>query len=504
MKAANSKSVQYLGGALKRIFRKLKNRDTSDVYQLIAFVIVLADMYSDPEAREGISVLAGMINSTDDFMDLLDYFALADDEIVYKPEEDTAFLFQNSPLQQFAGAEWGLFPQAYARTKPEIGRALGKALTRIAPDIEAMKGKAPKTLGEIGRNINKSESKSLKEVAFEEGFVKGGLKYAKRVGVSQIGKLLTSKHRMGPITLIAIIVYLEEELDSGRLFRDLSKYDSDHNTSELRKLYAYSIPAVVAGDKNYGNFVYKAHGAQFQLMQIAILHALDVAGFENSKVVGIEVPRLISIFEKKDDLKEARDTREFVKRKSLEFVREVDIMTGGIGSDEIWNEVKSYKSSGKEKTGRSISISAWTWGQKSKEKDEDNDQKATGSIPHRQYILDRVADKTFARMLEEERDEKDIDDDVFSVTVKDIYWHFHKFETNTSQNPGLNNIQSAFNKLPNKKPEFYTDHVSKYTSDTFIMGSADLFLTHSKSSLKDAVEKELKEKLSLDEQVEDQ
>ena len=38
-------------------------------------------MLSEPKGQEAIKTLAGMINSTDDFIDILEYFSLSDTEL---------------------------------------------------------------------------------------------------------------------------------------------------------------------------------------------------------------------------------------------------------------------------------------------------------------------------------------------------------------------------------------------------------------------------------------
>ena len=494
LKAGNNKAVQYLGGVMKKMFQQAKGRDFSLVYQGIAFFIIMADMALDEEAREGITEIAKMINSTDDFLDLMEYFSLADDEIGL-PDTSTANIGNISAFEQFAAAEYGVFPQAHARVRPGIGVLIGKAMKELAPEIARMGKAAPKTLGELGRVIKKLNKQYLKDIAFKEGFLRGSFTYARKVGVSNIRKLLTSEHRVGPVTLIAIIAYLENELDEGRLFAGLDSYDKNHNESELRKLYVKSIPAVAAGDRDYSNFIRNAHGAQFQLLQIGILHALAEAGDPKSKVVGIEVPRVISIFADKDDLVDAKRDFEYDKDKVTDYGREIDIITGSMGDDEIWREMKSYKAKSKTNRVLSTGIAAWTWN-KGKKSEDANDQSTKGNTPHRQYILDRIGNETFARMKKTEQVAKGEDAGEFNVNVENIYWHFHDFETKTTRSPELTNIKNAFNKEAVNKPDFYTDHVSTHSANTFVMGTIDLFLTNSRSNLADAVRAEVADKIA--------
>lgn len=486
LRLGNVKAVQYLGGGLKTMFAKAKDRDFSLVYQGIAFFIIMADMYRDEEAREGIAEIAKMINSTDDFLDLLDYFSIADDEIT---------LPETTAMQ----SEYGLFPQAHAGVASGVGALIGKAMKELAPEIARMGKDAPKALGEFGRGIKKANKAYLKSVAFKGGFIRGCFAYARNVGISNIRKLLASKHRVGPITLIATIAYLEKELDDrgNGLFSGLSTYDREHNERALRGLYITAIPAVAAGGRDYKNFVSRAHGAQFQLLQIAILHGMNRGGNANAKVVGIEVPREISIFAEPDDLRIANDSNTYSPGVAVEFGRSIDIITGALGGGEIWREMKSYKARSKTDRGLSGGITAWKWGSGKKE-DDANDQEVKGNTPHRQYILDRVAQKTFARMRKSERDAKGVNTSAVNIRLNNLFWHFHEFETKSSISPDITKVANAFNKEPAAKPSpaaFYNQHIASHKSETFVMGSIDLFLTETRSNLADAVRAEVEERV---------
>ena len=207
------------------------------------------------------------------------------------------------------------------------------------------------------------------------------------------------------------------------------------------------------------------------------------------------MPRFIALFEDKDDLKATRTTFSYDSTKVLDFKREIDIVTGTMDSGEIWREMKSYKAKSKTNLVLSSSISPWAWGKRAKRaNDESNDQGTKGSTPHRQYILDRVANETFARMDKNEREAKGELADKFNVEVEDIYWHFHDFKTQNTQSPQVANIVKSFDKEATGAPSFYKDHVTAHRASTFVMGTVDLFLTNSQSALADAVKEELKQK----------
>ncbi|GAC18897.1 hypothetical protein [Paraglaciecola arctica] len=98
-------------------------------------------------------------------------------------------------------------------------------------------------------------------------------------------------------------------------------------------------------------------------------------------------------------------------------------------------------------------------------------------------------------MKKKEQSAKGAVDNNFNVVVKDIYWHFHDFKTKSSKSPDIGKIKTSFNKEASNKPDFYKQHVTSYSGSTFIMGSIDLFLTNSKSALKDAVKAEVEDRI---------
>lgn len=504
LKLGNTKAVKYLGGVMKRMFDKAKDRDFSLIFQGIAFFIIIADMASDPESRAGITELAKMINSTDDLLDIMDYFSLADDELDI--DENALLRLQNLPENsRLAEAVSVLFPAAYAKVPAGKGKQVGKALADLAPVLAKLGPQAPKMLGALGRTgtkialKNKRAATRFKNAAFTKGFLSGAAGITNRLGVTKMRQLMLSEHRMGPITLVAVVAYLESELEAKRLFSGLEAADVAHNIEELRGLYVKAIPGIAAGSKNYNNFVINAHGAQFHLLQIAILHALSETGGEaaaSSKVVGIEVPREVSIFVKGEDLGELKSASAYDPNIVKDFNRNIDIVTGSLRTGEIWREMKSYKSNGKTGTGLSGGIKPWRWATRASDKEETNDQKLDGRTrtPHRQYTLDRIASGTSGLGARSKRAR------TYDITVKEMYWHFHKFQLKSSRSPKVESLQNGFNKEPVNKPKFYGDRefYAAYDKDVFVLGSIDLLLTNIKSDLEAVVRAEVAEKLGTD------
>ncbi|ABD81305.1 tryptophan synthase alpha chain [Saccharophagus degradans] len=514
LKLGNNKAVKYLGGVMKKMFQKAKGRDFTLVYQGIAFFIIVADMALDEEARAGITEVAKMINSTDDFLDILDFFSLADDEISLE-----AAAIHNQ------GEYYSLFPSAYASVASGAGVAIGKTLKEIAPVLAKSGKEAPKTLGELGRVLKETDKAFLKNISFDKNFLTGILSNFKAVGVSKIrGFLLNNRQRVGPITLTAIIAYLETELEAGRFLNaEAIPNDEDRQRSieELRKLYVTALPGVAAGEKAYGNFVAKAFGAQFQLLQLGILHGMaesvSITDLNPNRIVGIEVDRKVLIFELEEDLREiksmARADRVYSNLNAFRiFTREIDILTGTRDSNEIWREMKSYKGIGTSKTGNSPvkyngSVTPWKWNQGKGDVDsETGDGKKKNGTVHRQLTLDRVAKGTFAAMGKKELTSKNLNLYGVTINVQEVFWHFHDFKTKTTENPALSEIIDQFTKPPVGVSTFYTKrqnpYLAKIDSDTFILGNLDLFITSSKTELEEAIKAEIKDKIdNIEEEV---
>jgi hypothetical protein len=251
LKLGNSKAVQYLGGVMKKMFQKAKGRDFSLVYQGIAFFIIIADMALDEEAREGITEIAKMINSTDDFLDLLEYFSLADDEIGL-PDTSTASVGSVSAFEQLAAAEYGVFPQAHAVIATGTGRLIGKTFKELAPVFARYGADAPKALSNFAKELkDMSPEKAQRYIknAFNKDMISGVLSLVKKGGIQDLRKLLTefAGQRIRPIVLLAVIAYLEEEVVAGRLFAD-----AEDRTKQILNLQSIILQSSPAFGKNSG------------------------------------------------------------------------------------------------------------------------------------------------------------------------------------------------------------------------------------------------------------
>jgi len=522
LRVGNTNAVKYLGGVLKKMFQKAKGRDFSLVFQGIAFMIVIADMASDPEGREAIKTLASMINSTDDFIDVLDFFSLADDEI---NAGETASI--NSK-------KFGLFPEAYAGVATGTGVRVGRVIVQVAPLIARAGTSAPKGMGTYARNVsrlqrdaaNKSLTAAVRKraaeqaarytkVAFNKNTFGGIMGTVKRAGAQKVRDIANCRfdgQRTSPLLLIGIIGYLESQLfiadtedsaegDSGNLFASLSEEERTKQIIELQKVIVSTIPGFCStgrkrssNRKSEGRLISQAHGKAFQLMQLAILHA---AGRE---VIGLEVERDLFLFTNA----QALDDQLFGQ--ALAYGRDVDILERG-NEGEVWHEQKSWK--GKGQTGQlNFGITPWKWrsGARKQRKDadfEEFDQKNQGSAGHRQFVLDHVG----AGIGAAPRQARPTPGQPLPIEIQNFEWQFQAFTTgkanNRAKNPSKQNIKNGFSKLPTAVNKgLFTDHAERSSMDvgSISLGAVGAILQILEAEFKEAVIEELAaEKISLDE-----
>ena len=494
LRLGNNNAVKYMGGVLKKMFQQAKGKDFTLVYQGIAFLIIMADMYEDAEVREGLAEVAKMINSTDDFLDLLDYFALADDEIGL-PDTSTTSLGSVDVFEQFAIAEFGLFPQAHAGVKKELGKAIGKAYKQLKPILKDLpEGTAAKTFGTFARTIKslppKERARFIK-AAFNVAMIKTILVATKRGLKPENLKSLIKGHngqRIPPIALMVIMGYLEDELSNGRLFKSHAVgMDLAKNENALKTLMLKAAPAFVKGGTNGNVLIRNANGAAFHLMHTAMLHA------SGQEIIGLEVPRDVVIFPTTRALKDKQITG-----KSLIFGRDVDIATKG-KSGEIWHEVKSWKSKveGETQTNKPYSATPWKWGTGDRKEDNTILEKAQGTAAHKQFTLDRIAAKVGVIKRKDDQAQTP------NVNVSDFNWQFHKFVAkskgkNTKGNvlaksADLDLVKTEFEKKPtNVKDNFLKAHTGSIDAPTSKIkeGALGALLNIIQGELKEAVEEE--------------
>jgi hypothetical protein len=217
-------------------------------------------------------------------------------------------------------------------------------------------------LGQAGKAIkNMTPEKRARYIKYmiSKGFIRGIMSSA-RQGMSpkQVAKLLKgfNGQRIPPFALLAIIGYLEEELANDRLFTEVAQGTTyEQNVARLQTKILNASFNFISGNGN-GNVARLANGSAFQIMHLALLHAL--ASETGDVVIGIEVPRDVIAFSNLKAL-EGKNPR----KGALTFGRDVDIMLKN-SQGEIWVETKSWQSrkdSADKPTGKPYSFKPWTW-----------------------------------------------------------------------------------------------------------------------------------------------
>ncbi|WP_415893760.1 hypothetical protein ACMXYN_04970 [Neptuniibacter sp. PT8_73] len=432
MNRVNGTATKYLAGALKRMYDKAKKRDFDLIFQGIATFIVLADMFKDEEAREGLSVIVSTINSTDDLINWFEFISLADPELL----EETAYnmnapqeeVYANNPLSWVMGSAYA----SKGKIDTGVGARLGKALKELAPAFQKVEAPS-QSLGKVAKVIreNPKATKIYIPYIFNLQMLRASIKVLGKGSVQQLRGYLTNYNgrRIPPLTQIMVIAFLEEQVDSGELFNQGETAEEkalyEHNIHELRKLYMAAAPALVAKEKRAGAAINKIHGASFHLLELAKQQLLSQAS--SKKVVGIEIRRLIRIFNTSEAILSNEGYND-----SREIERKIDILTGSRLSDENWIEVKSWKA--KSKVDRSplqkVSVTRWVYHNVEKQH-----AGAKGS-PHRQFITDRIALKNKAKYVNSEAElagKPTGKDKAPYITVSGIQWLFLDFKAGVAR-----------------------------------------------------------------------
>ena len=460
MNRMNPRASRYLAGLIDNMYKKAKGRDFSAVFQSIAFFIIAADMMLDEEAREGLAVMVGSITSTEDFLGWIEYFSLADPELL-----SATAAGMSQPHQYVSSPLGDLFPVAHARVPAGAGRLYGQMLKEIAPAIQKAGGSAASSVRRLANVASgpSAQAARIRGVAFRGNLIKGVFNIVRRAGLPNLRNWLLSYNgqRISPLALILTTVYLENEIDEGRLFPDTQHpFDQQRNRNQLNRLYREAVPATMGGWP-----IAKAHGASYHLVQLATTQAMGL------NVLGIEVAREVPVFRSATQFnaldKEWRQTERYLRR--------IDIVTGtALHDDETWWEVKSWRAVSKSNRKPKQSVGKWTFNQGRKDAggstilaELDGDAEVVGR-PHQQFSLDRIALNVGAFLPSAEMTAKPLtgeDDDPPTVKTSGLHWNFHKFTSGVNRdivNPRKNLLEDALAVAPNgNKGAFRVQSVSE-------------------------------------------
>ena len=461
-KRVNPKFAKYFGVAISRALRKAKTGDFDTLWNLLPFMVLAAELYADPEAREGLEFLMSTVNSGDDLLSWVDYLALpADgwegDEVppvdAFSSGDETAQL----PLSF-------LFAEAHAQRLP-IGRVSLQALKRKLLTLmrKVKKGshvKVPAALKAIREELQLPSGAALRKMAFKPEFLIAMTGVFARSGMRNMRNFLKGKTnaRYSPATILGTIAYIEWEAACGRALEEEKDpasvlepaesvrlecngigFDKTAIRAPLHQIYAKAFADVASGNleeetpgssPNSAQFVNLkggAHGAFFHLNQLAYFQVLHrFAG--GRKVKGIERGRWLWFYRDEDDLDDygaATTTDKFKPyRKNLRFV---DIVLEESDGRETWVELKSLQAASPQKREEFLP-SSWPIDRWNIAYGSSNGKK---SDYNRQYLLDQTAGKVkHARLTKAETEMlTEQEDENAPVSVSNNYqWRFQKFK----------------------------------------------------------------------------
>lgn len=459
IKVANPKAARYLGGVIKRLYDRAKDRDFSLVFQGIAFFIVSAEMMTDPDSREGLKVMASTIDSTEDFLSWVEFFSLLDPEADPATSEEESAFYMGEGERAFSGNVGSILPPAYAAVNISKAIPLGRILKEIGPLIKSAGDDAAATIRSFTRIAKEGgdAAKKLRRYATRKGVLKGVFGIVKRGGLIKLRTWLLGYNgqRISPLALLVIVGYLEDHYDDDidPLFaRGLTEYEESRNRKALNHLYAEAVPSLAPGSSKYAAVsIAKAHGASYHLAQLAYLHATSL------NILGIEVQRDIPVIGDKKEVALLKVGESVDWGSAHLYRRRVDIVTGAeFYKDESWWELKSWKAKSKSNRVPAMSIRPWTFLENRKQDGvevvaqyEDGDADAKGEA-HKQFSLDRIAKKlgAYPSGVEAKANGNDIEegDPPIIKSIDGVAWNFHNFTAGKSRNivsPQKNKLETV-------------------------------------------------------------
>jgi hypothetical protein len=203
-----------------------------------------------------------------------------------------------------------------------------------------------------------------------------------------------------------------------------------------------------------GQEIATAHGKSFHLLQLGLFHALSEANTPGiGKVKGIEAYRNVPVFRSAISAEKAQ------WKNTENFTRKVDIVLEGANNEESWWELKSWKAKSKTNRAPEQTTKIWTFLQGREDTKgnvivhlADGDAEKSGE-GHRQFCLDRIAEKNGARYSKKEAGARGVpreneSDRAPLITVSNFNWQFHKFSVGTKISPTGSKLEEMFVKNP--------------------------------------------------------
>ena len=475
-------------GALGGIANKARKGDFDTLWNVLPFLILAAEMYHDPDTREGIEFLMSTVNSSEDVLNWIDYLGLPAGGWVgdtlpeidpFAQPEQTTQLFSN-PFIASAYATGGV-AVAFRVSSKVVAVSLKQAKKRFTGE---MKENLPGALGHLAKSLKDVDAASLRKHVFSPRLWLASTAVLVRNGKHAMIQFLKGKTnaRYSPAAIMAITAYLEWEASCGKALDIISgdkKKNGEEFSPEEKAEAQEAVENLECGDKgirggnnrrelynkfkvafkdttsgkfkeeidddvhreNEENYILGGggHGALFHMAQIARYQILHRAGGEPIKAIeGFRRVWLYTDEGKRDDA-ETQESQEEAKSKNQiagAYSRYVDLIIGEKDKPEQWIELKSFSQRKNKPTKidylQGKNIKRWNL-----------QKKAPNAMSlHRQYSLDRAAAHVkHARLAADPDNNKR--NKVVDVS-SDFLWLFQKFDIKWTPKSGpLQHVKSV-------------------------------------------------------------
>lgn len=419
LKAINPKFMKYFAGMFKGVMSRAKKGDLDTLWHMLPFFMIVAEMYEDEEAREGLKFLFETVDSGEDVLSWVDYLALPDGDWEGSETPEVALL---NEMEHDLPLSW-MMNKAYAQIKLKRvnGAVIGKFLKQAKGKLSK---KSAHVLADAIRIINKevksakiikyAGESSIRKYIFSPTLLAAASATVLRRGTNGLKVFLAGKSnaRYKPATVLAMVAYVEWESYCGELLdaenqteetqneldeKECGSYGlrGQRNRDQLTRLYSRFLADSLNSkydeerEEDEVNYVISpgGHGALFHFQQIAQYLLLQRAGGE--KLKEIEGSRWVWLYEdavQKNTSGNKTDLNDAKTAGIPAWNRNVDIVLETSEGKERWIELKSYTAMAPTAEGRlklaylkGKPISQWG-----------AEKKASGNM-HKQFLLDRAA-----------------------------------------------------------------------------------------------------------------
>lgn len=454
----NPKFAKHFAGYLGKVVQKAKKGDFDTLWNTLPFLVLAAELYSDPDAREGLEFLFSTVDSADDVLSWVNYLGLPANGWEGEGEPPTVPAFGDDPQVSQAMPLGWLVPQAQAAPKISLRRVgrvrLARVLSHLKDHIGTDKVRLiPDGLKQIRKTMKNTSAQDLRRYVFSRELMSVSAGMLARVGTRAFRNIVGgARHtRYSMPALLPMLAYLEYENTCGRVLQGEANGEQDgpDTPSEPRPLESerlgcdgkgfnkkirgsvYSKLRVAAMDLSdrkpseesltqSGGFSLfgSAHGALFHLEQLAFYQAQYRLG-TGKPVKDSDAFRYVAFFENDEDVPEFSQEGSLLEKEVIKRKRYVDIILED-GDKEVWLELKSYSAESAQKRDR---LKAGKIGQWELAQSDSGDKRGTSL--HRQFVIDRAAQHLGRAWLAKNQSPTDDIDQM--VEVDDFQWRFQKF-----------------------------------------------------------------------------